>query len=319
VSAFAAALAATTGKDLKQPDTGPVPLPPPPGGDDLIFSEPSGILNLSHMSAANALPRPTTSPVIDTFGGVAVTTEPRNGTAPSPPVVVVAGPAQGAAPWVKWSVLALLIVTLGLGGTVVYLVTRPPPPRPPTAETTPTTTGGKVEDTPIQLSDPAPPTTIGPAVDPKKAPPKSQPKPQPKQAGEKKGTALSADQQKLAALYNEAGDNGTPKETAPVDHSARAQAQVSQTSILAVVTQNRRALNLCYDRVLKHDQSLKRARLMTHVKVGISGVVTNVTVVDSEYANSEIGQCITQTIKRWHFPAADSEYETEFPILLQAD
>ena len=43
------------------------------------------------------------------------------------------------------------------------------------------------------------------------------------------------------------------------------------------------------------------------------------TVPDPQYANSEIGQCLTQTIKRWHFPSADAEYETEFPIILQAN
>ena len=37
------------------------------------------------------------------------------------------------------------------------------------------------------------------------------------------------------------------------------------------------------------------------------------------HASSEIGQCIAQTIKHWHFPSADSEYETEFPIILQAN
>ena len=31
-------------------DSGPVPLPPPPGNDDLPIDEPSGLVNLSHMS-----------------------------------------------------------------------------------------------------------------------------------------------------------------------------------------------------------------------------------------------------------------------------
>ena len=95
--------------------------------------------------------------------------------------------------------------------------------------------------------------------------------------------------------------------------------QVSQQAIMAVVTQNRRSLNLCYDRVLKHDSSLKSGRVVTHVRIGISGSVTGVSVPDPQYANSEIGQCIAQTIKHWHFPSADSEYETEFPIILQAN
>jgi len=88
---------------------------------------------------------------------------------------------------------------------------------------------------------------------------------------------------------------------------------------MAVVTQNRRSLNLCYDRVLKHDSSLKSGRVVTHVKIGISGSVTGVNVPTPQYSGSEIGQCIAQTIKHWHFPASDAEYETEFPIILQAN
>ena len=65
--------------------------------------------------------------------------------------------------------------------------------------------------------------------------------------------------------------------------------------------------------------ALKSGRVVTHVRIGISGSVTGVNVPDPQYANSEIGQCIAQTIKHWHFPSADSEYETEFPIILQAN
>jgi hypothetical protein len=123
----------------------------------------------------------------------------------------------------------------------------------------------------------------------------------------------------LAALYRgDEGEHAVPSSAHVSDRSAAA-GNVSQQAILGVVTQNRRSLNLCYDRVLKHDSSLKSGRVVTHVKIGISGIVVGVSVPDPQYSNSEIGQCIAQTIKHWHFPAADSEYETEFPIILQAN
>jgi hypothetical protein len=162
-------------------------------------------------------------------------------------------------------------------------------------------------------ADPTNPTKKGPSKHANNVKPS-----QPPQPGSKPEN-LSAAQKNLAALYGDSTDKSSPKESAPKENGEKAQGQVSQSSILAVVTQNRRALNLCYDRVLKHDSSLKRARLVTHVKVGISGMVKEATVPDPEYANSEIGQCLTQTIKRWHFPPADAEYETEFPIILQAE
>jgi hypothetical protein len=181
----------------------------------------------------------------------------------------------------------------------------------------PASTGKHVDDKPIQVADPAPPTSIGLPTDVKKPPP------QPKHAVTAKSSSqpkLSDNQKNLAALYGDSsGEKGTPKNTSIADTSSHAQAQVSEASIMAVVTQNRRALNTCYDRVLKHDSSLKRARLVTHVKVGISGAVKDATVQDPEYASSEIAVCLTQAIKHWHFPAADAEYETQFPIILQAE
>jgi predicted Zn finger-like uncharacterized protein len=304
------------GVDEVAPDTGPVPLPPPPGGsDDLVIGEPSGLLNLAHL--AGSIPRRSEPHALDTFGGVALT--PTNGhAAPPAPVVVVTGPAKpGAAPWVKWSVLLLLLIIVGLGGTVVYLVTRAPQPAS-VAKEEPADKGRRVEDSPIVMADPAPPTSIGPASpDPKRAPPVRRAPSVPSRPTAK-GASLSSEQRNLAALYSDDGDRSVLRDSAPVDRGSRGGGQVSQSALLSVVTNNRRSLNLCYDRVLKHDSSLKRARVVTHIKVGISGSVTGVTVPDPEYANSEIGQCLTQTIKRWHFPASDSEYETELPILLQA-
>jgi hypothetical protein len=69
--------------------------------------------------------------------------------------------------------------------------------------------------------------------------------------------------------------------------------------------------------VLKRDSSLKRARLDVHVKIGISGSVVNATPAGDQ-AGGELGTCIAQTVKRWHFPSSDSEYETEFPLVFQA-
>ncbi|HZS37673.1 MAG TPA: AgmX/PglI C-terminal domain-containing protein [Polyangia bacterium] len=306
---------------VRAPDTGPVPLPPPPVGDDLPIDEPSSILNLSPNSPI-PVSRPTSRPVIDTFGGAAVTPSSQNGAAQPAPVVVVAGPAgHRAPPWMKWAAAAGLVGSLGLGAVVIYLLVRhpapqpAPPPKPEVAQKPP------IEDKPITVVDPAPPpqqpAPAPVAQDPKR--PLAATKRAPVAHPPAKNDSLSSQQKNLAALYNDQNDHAQHA-LPPVDHAQHGgNAQASQAAILAVVTQNRRALNLCYDRVLKHDQSLKRARLMTHVKVGLSGTVLAVTVPDPQFSGSEIATCITQSIKHWHFPAADGEYETEFPIILQAD
>jgi hypothetical protein len=54
------------------------------------------------------------------------------------------------------------------------------------------------------------------------------------------------------------------------------------------------------------------------VHVGTSGTVTQVQV-GSRFASTDLGTCIVQTIKRWHFPSLDSEYDTEIPLILTAN
>jgi hypothetical protein len=94
--------------------------------------------------------------------------------------------------------------------------------------------------------------------------------------------------------------------------------QVSQDDLRAVLTQNRRSLDACYQRVLKHDPTLKRARIVVQVRIGLSGMATAVTV-PPEYKDTEIGGCLVGTVKHWRFPSSDSDYQTEFPLLLQGN
>ena len=303
-------------------DSGPVPLPPPP--HDLPIDEPSSVLNLSHVSRpsiAHPMNQAKPSPVVETFGGVAVT--PSKPT-PAPQPIIVAPGRAGAPGWLKWAALAGASATVALLIVVVALMQRKPtvivvPPAPTLDD------GKKVADKPITVEDSAPvqasntaqPSSPSDGKRAQKRPPSSAragntPKPP--------ADNLSASQRNLASLYRDEGnEHGAARGTPTASESRGGGSQVSQQAIMSVVTQNRRSLNLCYDRVLKHDSSLKSGRVVTHVRIGISGSVTGVSVPDPQYANSEIGQCIAQTIKHWHFPSADSEYETEFPIILQAN
>ncbi|MDB4968193.1 MAG: family finger-like protein [Myxococcales bacterium] len=302
-------------------DSGPVPLPPPPG-EDLPIDEPSGLVNLSHLSKPSmAAPKNQAKQIVDTFGGVPVTPSALP-TPPPQPIVVIPGRATGA--WVKWAALGGAAATVALLGVIVVLMQRKPtvivvPPAPTIDD------GKKVADKPITIADNGPTPTPGQptaasAGDTKRAQ-KRPPSSARAAAGVKPASDkdLSTTQRNLASLYRDEGGEHGAKTTAPSDGARGGGGQVSQQAIMAVVTQNRRSLNLCYDRVLKHDSSLKSGRVVTHVKIGVSGGVTGVNVPDPQYANSEIGQCIAQTIRHWHFPSADAEYETEFPIILQAN
>jgi hypothetical protein len=331
---FASALTANAGGtsapevDAKIPDTGPVPLPPPPG-DDLPIGEASGLLNLSHLKPGISGVRPRGA-VVETFGGVPVTSTPvstPNGAGSSSaasPVVVVAGPAPSSvAPWMKWAAIAGIAMTAVLACVVVYLVTRPPVVKTVEVEGP----SRKLLDNPIAMVDPGNPTQPGqPGPDPRKGQPvrhspgaKVGPSP-----GTKPGAApdpqkgLSSAQRNLANLYGEA-ETAQPHELPSMAGSNRKQASVSESSLANVVQQNKSAMGLCYQRVLKHDPTLKSAKMVAKVKIGISGRVTNVTFGDPTLGQAEIGQCLAQSIKRWNFPSSDSEYDFEFPIVLTAN
>jgi len=308
--------------EAKIPDTGPVPLPPPPG-DELPIGEASGLLNLSHLKGPGISGVRPRAPVVETFGGVPVTSTPvssPNGTASSSqaPVVVVAGPAPSSSPaWMKYAAIAGIAMTALLLCVVAYLVTRPPVVKTVEVEAP----SRKVADTPIAMFDPGAPTAPSAAVDPRKQPP------QPRHPGAKVGAkalpvdpqkGLSSAQRNLAQLYGET-ETVQPHELPSVVGSGRKQASVSESQLAGVVQQNKSAMGLCYQRVLKHDPSLKSAKMVAKVKIGISGRVTNVTFGDPVLGQAEIGQCLSQSIKRWNFPASDSEYDFEFPIVLTAN
>ena len=41
--------------------------------------------------------------------------------------------------------------------------------------------------------------------------------------------------------------------------------------------------------------------------------------MDPRIGQTELGTCLSQAIKFWRFPSTGEDYETEFPILLQAN
>jgi predicted Zn finger-like uncharacterized protein len=295
-----------------------------------ISNEASGLVSLAHLMAATT-GNPTgpvmrnghTSPVrkLPTPAAEPITAldPPGADNSVAVPVVVVAGAApKGTSPLFKWAALVALIACVGLGGGVWYLLTHRPPPDTIIV----TEPRRQTDDTPITVTDPVTGKQTVVAADPKRpSAPKKAAAPAPRPAAPTKaggGDGLSGSQRALADLYKDDGDKATPHLNAGAGSHAGGGGQVSQSAILAVVTQNRRALNLCYERVLKHDQSLKQGRVMVQVSVGISGRVTSVVIPEAQYAQSELGQCFTQAVKRWTFPTSDSPYSTEFPFILQA-
>lgn len=93
---------------------------------------------------------------------------------------------------------------------------------------------------------------------------------------------------------------------------------VDEHALIAVVEKNKRAMKVCYQRVSRHEPEL-RVKAVTQLVVGPAGRVTGVSFTDPSLAREEIGQCLSDAIRRWEFPAANSAYRFEFPIVMMRD
>lgn len=292
------------------------PQPPSPAAassadGELLIGDASGLINLAHLAPLAERAR---------RAGTAAA-----GVRRAPPVVLIPGLQRDHAPWMRWAALGGLLGTLTLAAVIGVLLAPPSWWRSSAADGR-DVSERTLEDSPIALND-GRPMGVPLAADPKRVPPSRRVSGRPAASAlapppavAKIAPELSGAQKNLALLYGEGADfrrEALASHDVPASEQRRGAAQISDNDLRGVVTKNNRSLHLCYDRVLRHDPTLKRARILVQVKIGLSGNVVAANV-PKEYAATEIGTCLVDTVKRWHFPPADAEYQTEFPLLLQA-
>jgi hypothetical protein len=137
--------------------------------------------------------------------------------------------------------------------------------------------------------------------------------------GDQQPPVLTGEQARLRELFA-SGDRPPAAGPPPVEPTPRAAPrEVPQQTLLSVVRRNQGSpgLKLCYERALKRDLSLANARVDVSVTIGLSGAVKRVNILNDRYRGEYIGTCLAEVIRRWRFPAADSEYTTSFPLILQ--
>jgi predicted Zn finger-like uncharacterized protein len=118
------------------------------------------------------------------------------------------------------------------------------------------------------------------------------------------------------------GPGGAPGNSNLADPSLErhpAARQVSDEEIQKAIRRQQGALNVCYNRALKLDSTLKSVRLDVTLRVGISGRVTRASISQAEYRGTFLGQCLTDAVKRWALPATGAEYATQMPVVLHAN
>jgi predicted Zn finger-like uncharacterized protein len=95
--------------------------------------------------------------------------------------------------------------------------------------------------------------------------------------------------------------------------------RASDDEIQKAISRQRGTLNVCYNRALKMDSSLKSVRLDMTLKIGISGRIAQAAVDQAEQRNTFLGSCLVDTVKRWIFPATGEDYTAQMPLVLHAN
>jgi tetratricopeptide (TPR) repeat protein len=83
-----------------------------------------------------------------------------------------------------------------------------------------------------------------------------------------------------------------------------------------LIKKGRSDIQACYQRALRLDPDLTRARITVSISIGVSGTVKGV-VLDPPHPSPSLESCLKQAISRWVFPLSPVEYATEFPVLLR--
>jgi hypothetical protein len=247
------------------------------------------------------------------------------------PTAVVVMPRPPERPWLMWALGGCVVVILAMGAALGYTVLHKGPDKEvaeASAAVVKSPTPPAVDDRPVGIVERAP------VVQQPAAP--AQPQAQPQQpavpahvvhphagpgrhVGPTAPTALSSEQKQLSALYHSAEPEKADVSRIPAPTVTETRHEpVSDAQIMGVVTRNKKSVQVCYERVLKHDNSLRNLRVDVELKIGLSGAVTAVNFPSNDFEGGELGKCLVQTIKHWHFPSQDSEYQTAFPLLLQA-
>jgi hypothetical protein len=83
-----------------------------------------------------------------------------------------------------------------------------------------------------------------------------------------------------------------------------------------LIKKGKAEIQACYQRALRQDPTLTRARITVSISVGISGLVKKVTL-DPPHPSSTLEACVKDAISHWVFPLSPVEYGTEFPLVLR--
>ncbi|MDH5493825.1 MAG: AgmX/PglI C-terminal domain-containing protein, partial [Myxococcales bacterium] len=128
--------------------------------------------------------------------------------------------------------------------------------------------------------------------------------------------ALSAEEQALLERFGGGTSAAAPSKIRVTGIEARGATQrgpLEGGDVRRVVSENRVSLQRCYNRAIRGLPQPPDARMDIEVRVGASGVVTNVNVEGEDFGG--LVGCLRTTVRRWRFPASADGGETRFPVV----
>jgi|GEM_PF-2379693 len=144
----------------------------------------------------------------------------------------------------------------------------------------------------------------------------------PKRAEAEQPRIVATEPAKPSAFAGLDKARGSVAPTAPVDHHKAAQVDkpdsLSQAEITAVLKRNQKALQGCYMRQLKRDDSLANGRATLRFRIHKDGRPRDVGL-EKRYDGTVLKQCLVSVVERWVFPEFDGDpIPVEYPLIFQA-
>jgi Zn-dependent protease with chaperone function len=123
----------------------------------------------------------------------------------------------------------------------------------------------------------------------------------------------------VAAAFACAGspEPDPPPEPAPAASPAPRHQAVEEGAIFRVVKENQKAIKACYERAVAQNPQLTSGRIEVQLSIGALGNVLAVGITSSSFHDPGLESCVINSMSDVRFPAANSPYRAEFPIILQ--
>ncbi len=122
----------------------------------------------------------------------------------------------------------------------------------------------------------------------------------------------------FAGLDAARGDNAPKVPDKAAGKGEALPAGLEQAEISAVIKRNIKAVQACYQRQLKRDDSVADGRATIRFRIQSDGRAKSVSM-DRRFDGTVLQQCIVNTVERWAFPPFDGDpIPVEFPVIFTA-